>query len=220
VKNAHLRFGHLIYSRVLKKTTSRFRLPLDRLIVETESNSRCQAHVLSVIGGDTQIAAVGAAVTNRDWFTAEAPDGTEFYLTLGANAVTYRGSLQLNGMKRPLRHLIAISEELAQAGTGKDSERVILIDDSPTFVWASLVAAHGLPAMADWADWMVSELKRIKAILPLNGVGCSAVLVKGSKGLFMNCISRGLRQGALGFPPQNGPIAWSHTTLATMLENS
>lgn len=114
MKNAHLRFGHLVYTKAFKKTTTHFKLPLDRFIGESESGSQMKAHLISVIGGDTQIAALSAAVVTRDWFTIEAPDQTSHRVCLGANAECYRGSLQLEGQKRPLRHLVAVSEELAQ----------------------------------------------------------------------------------------------------------
>lgn len=218
MKNAHFRFGHLVYTKVQKKTTTRFKVPLDRFIGESESNSQLKAHLISVIGGDTQIAALSAAIASRDWFTVEAPDQTSFHVTLGANAESYRGSLQVDGHKRPLRHLVAISEELAQAASGKNAERTILLHDSPQFVWASLAHVHGLPGTADWADWIAGELKRLNAVQPLIGIGCNPVLAKGPKGLFMNCISRGLRDGKLQFPEGNGPIEWSRLTLAQMLK--
>ena len=78
MKNAHLRFGHLVYTRVLKKTTTRFKLPLDRFIGESESNSELKAHLISLIGGDTQIAALSAAIANSDSFTVETPDQNRF----------------------------------------------------------------------------------------------------------------------------------------------
>lgn len=78
MKNAHLRFGHLTYTKVFKKSTTRFKLPLDRFIGESELGSEVKAHLISVVGGDTQIAALSAAVANRDWFTVEDPDGTSF----------------------------------------------------------------------------------------------------------------------------------------------
>jgi hypothetical protein len=217
VKNAHLRFGHLVYTKVLKKTTTRFKVPLDRFIGESESNSQLKAHLISVIGGDTQIAALSAAVANRDWFTVEAPDHTPFRITLGANAECYRGSLQVDGLKRPLRHLVAISEELTQVGSGKNTERTILFDNSPHFAWATLTHVHGLPGTGEWADWMVGELNRLKAVQPLVGIGCNPVLVKGPKGLFMNCISRGLRAGELQFPDSNGAIRWNRVSLSRLL---
>jgi hypothetical protein len=217
VKNAHLRFGHLVYIKVLKKTTTRFKLPLDRFIGEAESNAQVKAHLVSVIGGDTQIAALSAAVANSDSFSVEAPDQTSFHVSLGANAESYRGSLQVEGHKRPLRHLVAISEELAQVGNGKNGERTILFHDSPSFVWASLAHIHGLPGTAEWADWIMAELKRLKAVQPLTGIGCNPLLVKGPKGLFMNCISRGMRDGKLQFPESNGPIEWNVPSLAQLL---
>lgn len=215
MKNAHLRFGHLIYTKALKKTTTRFKVPLDRFIGESESNSVVKGHLLSVIGGDTQVAALAAAVVNSDSFTVEAPGHTAFRVTLGAKAQCYRGSLHLEEHKRPLRHLVAISEELAQMGRGKNTERAILLDDASQFVWSALTYLHGLPGMPDWAGWIVDELKRLRAVQPLIGIGCSPVLVKGSKGLFLNCISRGLRDGRLQFPDSNGPIIqWNRVTLS------
>ena len=195
----------------------RLKVPLDRFIGESESNSHVKAHLISVIGGDTQIAALGAAVASREWFTIEAPDQTSFHLTLGANAECYRGSLQVDGYKRPFRHLVAISEELAQVGSGKNTERTILFHDSPQFVWSSLAHVHGLPGMAEWADWIVGELKRLKAIQPLIGIGCNPVLVEGPMGMFMNCISRGLRDGKLHFPDKNGPVEWTRLSLSQLL---
>ncbi len=219
MKNAHLRFGHLIYTKALKKTTTRFRVPLDRFIGEPESNSMVKAHLISVIGGDTQIAALAAAVAIADSFTVEAPDHTAFRVTLGAKAQCYRGSLHLEEHKRPLRHLVAISEELAQVGSGKNTERAILFDDASQFVWSALTHLHGLPGMPEWAEWIVDELKRLQALQPLIGIGCSPVLVKGPKGLFMNCISRGLRDGKLHFPESNGSIEWSAMTLSQLLSS-
>jgi hypothetical protein len=218
MKNAHLRFGRLGYTRELKKTTSHFKIPLDRFIGEPlENQSLSKAHLISVAAGDTQIAAVSAAIANREWFTAECPDGSTFRVTLGGNAQSYRGSVSVEGNKYLLRHLVAVSEELSQVGTGKMTERVILLDDSPEFVWKSLAQVHGVPGVCDWAGWLISELKRQKSIEPLPGIGCSPVLVKGTKGMFMNCISRGLRSGKLQFPQNNGPVHWDLLSLSQLL---
>jgi hypothetical protein len=216
VKNAHLRFGHLTYTKALKKTTTRFRVPLDRFIGESESNSVAKAHLISVIGGDTQIAGLAAAVANNDSFTVEA-HGQTLRSTLGAKAQCFRGSLHLEQHSRPLRHLIAISEELSQIATGKNTERAILFDDGSHFVWSALTHLHGIPGTPDWAEWIIDELKRLQSIQPLIGIGCSPVLVKGPKGLFMNCISRGLRDGKLQFPESNRGIEWSAMTLSQLL---
>ena len=217
MKNAHLRFGHLIYTKALKKTTTRFKVPLDRFIGEPESNSVARAHLISVIGGDTQIAGLAAAVANNDSFTVEASGQTAFRVTLGAKAQCFRGSLHLEEHKRPLRHLIAISEELSQIATGKNTERAILFDDGSQFVWSALTHLHGIPGTPDWAGWIVDELRRLQALQPLIGIGCSPVLVRGPKSLFMNFISQGLRDGKLQFPECNGSIESSAVALSQLL---
>ena len=218
MKNAHLRFGHLIYTKGLKKTTTRFKVPLDRFIGESESDSVAKAHLISVIGGDTQIAGLAAAVANNDSFTVEGPGYTNLRITLGDKAQCFRGSLHVEEQKRPFRHLVAISEELAQVGSGKDTERAILFNDSSVFVWSALTHLHGLPGTPAWAEWIVNELRRLEAFQPLIGIGCSPVLVKGPKGLFMNCISRGLRDGNIQFPDSNGRIPWEPLSLPQLLE--
>lgn len=217
MKNAHLRFGHLAYTKVFKKSTTHFKLPLDRFVGEPETDSETKAHLISVIGGDTQIAALSAAVANRDWFTVEGADRASLRVSLGANAECYRGSLQMEGQKRPLRHLIAVSEELAQAASGKNTERAIIVDDRASFIWASVAHLYGVPGASEWADWVVCELRRMKVVRKLAGIGCSPVLVKASKGLFMNCVSRGLKEGKLQFPCNNGPIEWPRISLSQLL---
>ncbi len=107
MKNAHLRFGRLGYTKVLKNTTSHFKVPLDRFIGEPlEDRSLLEAHLISVVGSDTQIAAMGAAITNREWFSVEFPEGSIFRITLDGNAQCHRGSVSLDGTKHPLRHLL------------------------------------------------------------------------------------------------------------------
>jgi len=218
VKNAHLRFGHLVYTKVLKKTTTRFKVPLDRFIGELESNSVTKGHLISVVGGDTQIAALAAAVANNDSFSVETRGEAVLRITLGAKAQCFRGSLHLEEHERPLRHLVAISEELAEIAKGKITERAILFDDASQFVWSALTHLHGIPGTPQWAGWIIDELKRLQVLQPLIGIGCSPVLVKGPKGLFMNCISRGLRDGKIEFPDTNGPIQWGWVSLRQILE--
>ena len=76
------------------------------------------------------------------------------------------------------------------------------------FVLYRLSERFGLPVVPEWADWFTRELKRRKAMTPLAGIGCSPVLVSGTKAKFMNWISRGLRRGLIEFPESNGPIRW------------
>lgn len=217
MKNAHLRFGHLTYIKVGKKTTTQFKVPLDRFIGEPQVGGRVKAHLISALGGDTQIAALMAAINNQDGFTIEGADRTWFPAMLGANAECYRGSLVVEELKRPLRHLVAVSEELAQTGGGNITDRTILIDGSEQFIWASLSHLHGIPGTEQWARWMSDELRRTKAVENLIGIGCNPVLIKAPKGLLMNYVSRGVREGKLRFPENNGPIEWCGFSLSQLL---
>src|SRR5215469_12695798 len=107
MKNAHLRLGRLGYTKVLKNTTSHFKIPLDRFIGEPSENpSLLNAHLISVIGGDTHIAAVSAAIANREWFSVEFPDGSAVRATLGSNAQLFHGSISVEGSKHQVRHLV------------------------------------------------------------------------------------------------------------------
>jgi len=219
MKNAHLRFGHLVYTKALKDTTTHFKVPLDRFIGEvSREQSKVKAHLVSVVGADSQIAALYSAIGNRESFTVESPNGKSFSIFLGEDAECYRGAISLQGWKRPVRHLVAISEELGQMAAGKTLERAILVDEAPEFVWASLAHIHGIPGTPDWAGWVFDELRRRKATEPLLGIGCNPLLIKASKGMLMSCVSRGLRKGAIGFPQVNGLVQWSRLTLCELLK--
>jgi hypothetical protein len=75
MKNAHLRFGWLTYYKRTEKTTTTFKLRLDRFIGEVlpEAPRRGKAHLISVVGGDTQIAAVNAAISMDENFQISKP---------------------------------------------------------------------------------------------------------------------------------------------------
>lgn len=212
MENAHERFGWLEFTRVLKDTKVRVRLRLDRMVGEVTHDSRDgQFHLLSVIGGDSDVGAVWAAVQQNHVFKVTGLDlaGTlEF--SLGEKAECFRGSISGPGFKRPIRHLVAVSAELTgtRLGAATISNKTILCDDDPVFVLYRLSERFGLPVVPEWADWFAAELHRRKAITPLAGIGCSPVLLSGTKDKFLSWISRGLRRKAIKFPENNGPIRW------------
>ena len=211
MKNAHERFGSLEFTRVLKDTTVRVRLRLDRCIAEVSDNGRDgQFHLFSVIGGDSDIGAAWAAVQQNQVFKVEGTGFAEVELSPGEKAECYRGSLSLPGRRRPVRHLVAVSAGMVQTrlGGAVEGNRTILSDDDPVFVLYRLSERFGLPVVPEWADWFARELKRHRAITPLPGIGCSPVLVSGNKAKFLSWISRGLRRGFIEFPESNGPIRW------------
>jgi hypothetical protein len=213
MKNAHERFGVLEYTKRMKDTTTRIRLRLDRFIGEVESEGTCKAHLISVLGGDSDVGAIWAAVIDQDHFTVEVPGTDPLTTTLGEGAQCFRGTITIAGRK-PIRHLVAISAELAKTRPGIDPEGkgTILCDDDPTFMLYRIAQRFGLPVVPEWAEWFKEELSRHGAIRPLIGVGCSPVLVSGTKKLFLKWIGKALRKNRVRFPEGNGPVRWSLAT--------
>ena len=110
-----------------------------------------------------------------------------------------------------IRHLVAISAELAKTRPGADpgGRRTILCDNDPTFVLYRISQRFGLPVVPEWANWFHEELSRRGAIKPLIGLGCSPVLVSGTKKLFLKWIRTALRQKRIEVPECNGPVRWN-----------
>jgi len=210
MKNAHERFGVLEYTKRMKDTTTRIRLRLDRFIGEVEDCRNGKAHLISVLGGDSDVGAIWAAVIEQNHFTVEAPGIDSITVSLGEGAQCFRGRINIAG-RRPVRHLVAISAELAKTRPGMDPEgkRTILCDNDPTFMLYRIAQRYGLPVMPDWATWFKEELTRHRMIQPIVGLGCSPVLVRGSKKVFLKWIGRGLRQKRITFPESSGPVHWS-----------
>ena len=63
--------------------------------------------------------------------------------------------------------------------------------------------------VSEWAGWFNQELNRRGAIKPLIGLGCSPVLVSGTKKLFLKWIRNALRQKRIEVPDRNGPVRWN-----------
>jgi len=212
MQNAHERFGSLEFIKRTKDTTTRVRVHSDRAILETSKNERGQAsaHLVSMIGGDSEIGALWAAVTEGASFQIQLPDQPSVAASLGPEAQCFRGSVMVPGRKRPARHLVAVSAELAKTKPGVDREgaRTILCDDDALFVLYRLAYRYGLPVVPEWARWFMRELNQRKAITPLLGLGCSPVLVKGNKQTFLKWIGRALRERLIRIPEQSGPISW------------
>jgi hypothetical protein len=210
MKNAHERFGVLEYTKRLKDTNTRIRLRLDRFIGQVESEGTCNAHTVSVLGGDSDVGAIWAAIVDQDHFTVEVPGTDPLTTTLGEGAQCFRGTISIAGRK-PIRHLVAVSAELANTRPGMDPEgkRTILCHNDPTFMLYRIAQRFGLPVVPEWATWFNEELRRHGRIKPLLGLGCSPVLVSGTKKLFLKWIGRALRQKRIRFPEDNGPVRWS-----------
>ena len=201
MKNAHERFGRLVYRRHTEKTATNLRVFLDAFVGE----ERGKAHLVSLVGGDVEIGALAAAFANGDSFTVVDPYGEESVVSLGEKPLCFRGSIVVPGRKRPLRHLVSCSQELAD--TTSDG-KLLLVSDDHSFIWSSLVCHYGLPATPDWGPWMISQLQQQKRIQLLPSFGYAGVAVKAKRKELMALLRRGLRSKKLAFPPHNGAVEW------------
>jgi hypothetical protein len=210
MKNAHLRFGWLTYVKSTEKTTTSIKLRLDRFIGELmpDPPRQAKAHLLSVIGGDTQIAAVSAAISMGDRFMVEGPGVQPTRVCLERNAQCFKGAVQIAERKKPLRHLIGLSEEFASSNMSTSSGRTLLAGTDNRFTWASVAHIHGIPGMPEWAEWFAGELYSHKAIIPALGIGCRPVLIKGEKEQFLDWLSWGVETGVIRLPAETGPVRW------------
>jgi len=121
--------------------------------------------------------------------------------------------VQIPGRKKPLRHLIGLSEELANTNVSASSGRTLLGGSDSRFVWASLAHIQGIPGVPGWADWFAGELHSHKAIVRALGIGCSPVLIKGEKEQFLDWLSWGVESEAIKFPAETGSIRWPSLSL-------
>jgi len=212
MQNAHQRFGILEFTKRVKDMTTSVRVYADRIVLEPSKDERGQAiaHLISVIGADAEIAALWAAVTEAALFHIRLPGRTRTAASLGLEAQCFRGSVAVADRKRPARHLVAISAELAKTKPGADREgaRTILCDNDPRFVLYRVASRYGLPVVQEWAPWFTRELNQRKAITPLLGLGCSPVLVRGNKQTFLKWIGRALRESHIRMPEEKGSISW------------
>ena len=201
MKNAHERFGRLMYRRQTEKTATNLRVSLDAFMGE----ERGKAHLVSVVGGDVEVGALAAAFANGDSFTVMDPYGNESIVSLGEKPVCYRGSIMVPGWKRPLRHLVSCSQELAD---NTSDGKLLLVSDDQLFIWSSLVCHYGLPATPEWGSWMISQLRQQKRIQPLPGFGYSGVVIKAKRKELLALLRRGLRTRQLVFPSANSAVEW------------
>ena len=222
MKNAHLRMGTLQFTKVIRDTTIDVSVRMDRLIAEHEAegtSARC--HLLSVVGNDQEIAAIAAAISDEARFYATGPDFSRIMTSLGRGAEVFRATINIPGRRRPLRHLVAVSEELSQTRSGGNpsARRTVLCDDDPAFLLYRIGARFGLPVLPEWSEWFASELERHKAIEPLMGLGCSPVLVKGTKKRFLGWIGHGLKRDLIRIPYDGLASPWRvQTSFQTSLE--
>lgn len=215
MKNAHLRFGWLTYTRSTERAVTSIRLRLDRFVGEVlpDPPRQAKAHLISVIGGDTQISAVSAAISMADRFMVEGPGVQPVRACLERNAQCFKGSIPLPGRRKPVRHLIGLSDEFASGNWSANSDRILLAGSDKPFVWASVAQICGIPGLPEWADWFAGELDTHRALTRMLGIGCDPVIVKGEKEKLLDWLSWGVESAAIRFPEGSGSIHWPSLNL-------
>ncbi len=217
MQNAHLRMGKLHFSHSTSKRSTDISVLLDRMILEREEGKDVpgQLHLMSVLGTDVEISAINAALSKDAAFRIEAGDD-EYAGFMAAQPERFRGTISVQGRSRPLRHLLALSAEIADFSTS-NPPKVYLLDSSPQFVWTSVAYIYGLPGRPEWADWFYRRLEQEKHLMPLLGIGCDPVCVVGERDLFLEWLGEGRTTGELDFPRSNGPILWPSIKLPDLL---
>jgi hypothetical protein len=212
MQNAHLRLGLLEYHRMTEKTSTRIRLRVDRYVGEDE-----QAHLISLFGNDSDVGAITAAVHEKATFTLTFPDGEVKEVSLGDHASCYKGAVSLPDRKHPVRHLVAVSEELyTNGGVG----RTIQLGYQRDQAWATLVSFLGLPADPSWAEHVLGVVEAEERFKVLDGIGCQPMLISATTEEVLEWIGDGLRSKALSFPVKNGPIHWPQLPLQVSRNSS
>lgn len=219
MRNAHLRLGRLFYSMATERRSTFISLLLDRIVVEHDPESPNQGRVqlMSVLGSDTEIGAISAAVVKGANFRVEVPGIESFAVTVAAKPQCYRGSISVAGRNRPSRHLLAISQEWGNAASSSNPSKLYLLHSSPEFIWTNIAYIYGLPGRPEWAQWFHRRLQEEKAIVKLLGVGCDPVVIHGERDKFLTWLGEGIVAGILEFPAENGPIHWPPLRLTDIL---
>jgi hypothetical protein len=215
MKNAHLRMGSLQFTKMLRDTTIDITLRMDRMIAEHDADNRsARCHLLSVIGNDQEVAAIAAAIGDEARFYASGSDVNRLMITLGKEAEVFRSSMSIPGRRRPLRHLVAISEELSKTRAGGDptARRAILCDDDRAFLLYRIGVRFGLPVLPEWSEWFGQMLEHKNTIEPLIGIGCTPVVVKGTKKRFLGWIGHALKRGVVRIPEHGQSALWQVPT--------
>lgn len=206
MKNAHLRTAAVELRIATEHTATRVRAFSDRFAIDGDN----QAHMLSIFGGDSEIAAMAGAIATGLSVTITLPDGGTRQIYMGEKTVTYRSHLRAPGSARPVRHLLAFSKDVASNG---QLGQVYLLEDNPALIWAATTSFLGVPATPAWAVPGVEWLRRKEKIENLDGFNCSPIRISVQREELLEWVGRGVKRGRLHFPESNGPILWPDYTL-------
>jgi hypothetical protein len=110
--------------------------------------------------------------------------------------------------------MIALSEEIR----GLNSlSRTFLLRSDATEAWTAIVHRLGLPGIPHWAEPMMRVLAEEERITPLDGIGCSPLVVSASTEEVLEWMEAGVCSGELRFPEKNESILWPAGSLSNAL---
>jgi hypothetical protein len=215
MQNAHLRLGRLEYIKPAvspKSTPTHVTVTMDRVIVEPASDEKQapRCHLLSVFGGEQEIAAIHAAIADQANFRIAGSDLSPMVISLGEHAHTFRGLIEAPGRRQPVRHLVSVSQDLfkTQAGANAQAERTVVYSADPEFLVYRLGVRFGIPLLPCWSSRIGADLTRKNRVHPLLGLGCNPVLVEASKQELLDLIAGAVKRGVLSIPDKPS-IQWS-----------
>jgi len=207
MKNAHERFGWLEFEKQLRDTRTKIRVALDRFIGEPSDGKEVSGvcHLVSVFGSDVDIGAIWAAIAGQEWMTVCGPGLAERRVSLGKDPRVYRGTLTVASRSRSVRHLVALSAQMAD---DTDVGRIILSRGNPEFVLCRISQRLGLPVHPTWASWFWRELVQQGRIQPLNGLGYRPLAVAGTKDEFLKWIGMAVKEKEIEIPEDGTSVHW------------
>jgi len=215
MKNAHERLGCLEFEKQLRDTRTRIRVALDRFIGEPIESKGATGvcHLVSVFGSDVDIGAIWAAIAGQECLTVSGPDLTQRRVSLGKDPRVLRGTVAVAGRSRSVRHLMALSAQLAD---DTDVGRIILSQGNPEFALYRISQRLGLPVHPTWANWFWSALVQQKRTQPLDGLGYRPLAVAGTKEEFLQWIGTAVKRKAIEIPDDGNSVHWKSFNTRTL----
>ena len=206
MKNAHERFGWSEFEKQLRDTRTKIRVALDRFIGEPSDCKEVSGvcHLVSVFGNDVDIGAIWAAIAGQEWLTVCGPGLAERRVSLGKDPRVYRGTLTVASRSRSVRHLVALSAQMAD---DTDVGRIILSRGNPEFVFYRISQRLGLPVHPTWASWFWNTLVQERRIQPLDGLGYQPLAVGGTRDEFLQWIGTAVKEGIIEIP-EGKSVQW------------
>ena len=204
MENAYLRLGQLEFRQNTDKITTTLQVHCDCYMGTEEDGGL----LLSVFGGDNEIAAIAAAIAAGAAFSLRYP-GEEgevgICVRMGENVANLRGTILIPGMQHPVRHLVVVSQTLRQNGV---DGATYLMNYSADLAWALMSSVMGLPALPEWGSWIIDQLDLQQRITPLIGFGCNPYCIRATREELLQILVAGVQNQQLTFPKANGPVHW------------